>query len=248
MKRFWRIISSTIFLSLMMIPLSFAAKGEKEIIKANKLYSEGEFREALKVYSEALALNPNSDVINFNRATALYKTGNYREAGAGFTNVLITDNPKLQAKATYNIGNSKYKQGELKESTDLTQAISLYTEALNYYRRAIELDEEDRDAKYNYEFVKRKLKTLKEKTKHMPKPRQKEQPQPEAKEKPQKQQEPEKGEAPREQDERPQPVLERDEMSEQEARMLLEGQEEKEIGEVITEKSKRPYPEVLKHW
>jgi len=249
MKRTWRIILGIVFLASITTFSSFAAKGEKELLRANKLYNEEKFQEALKLYNQAYSLNPNSDVINFNKAAALYKIGNYQEAAAGFTNVLITDNPKLEAKANYNIGNSKYKQGEAKEADDVGQAVSLYSEALNYYRRAIELNEKDRDAKYNYEFVKKKLKYLKDKQKSMPK--QKEQPQPKEKSQDQEGVEKEqkrKEERPEEQEQRAQPATEPGQMSQEEARMLLEGQEEKEIGEIIDKKDKRPYPEVLNYW
>ena len=146
MRNIWCLF---LFIFLVTVPsLSFAAKGNREAKEGNQLYKEEKFQEALEKYDQAYSLAPNSDIINFNRAAALYKTSQFQEAVESFTNVLVTDDPKLEAKANYNIGNSRYKEGELKEKVDLNEAVNLYTEALNYYKRAIELSEKDVDAKY----------------------------------------------------------------------------------------------------
>ncbi len=130
------------------------------IKSGNQLYKSRKFDDALKEYSDALLKSPDSEIINYNIGTVLYKKGNYQEAIESFVRALTTENTDLEARASYNIGNCKYRLGELKEDVDLSAAISLFKESLDYYKRAIELNAKDNDARYNYEFVERRLKSL----------------------------------------------------------------------------------------
>ena len=52
---------------------------------------------------------------------------------------------KVEETAFYNIGNAMYRQGKLQE-------------AVEYYKKAIELDPEDKDAQHNLEFVREEIK------------------------------------------------------------------------------------------
>jgi len=96
----------------------------------------------------------------YNEGVGLYRERQYPKAADSFSNALVTKEPDLEAKANYNIANSKYKEakalGPGKEGT----AIRLYKEALDYYKRSMELDQADEDAKFNYEFVQKELKSL----------------------------------------------------------------------------------------
>ncbi len=145
--------------------LCFAESAAKAVRKGNQLYKEKKYDEAIKNYNEAQITMPDSEVVNFDTGAALYKKGDYEKAMDSFIKGLTTEDPALESKANYNIGNSKYRQAELKENTELEVAIALCREALDYYKRAIELNEKDKDAKYNHEFVEKKLKTLLEKQK-----------------------------------------------------------------------------------
>lgn len=137
--------------------------------KGNRLFNQRKFDEALKRYTEAQTKSPDSAVINFNKGTALYKKGDYEKAAFSFSKALNTEETALEAKANYNLGNSRYKQAALKEGKDLSAAVDLCKEALNYYARAIDLDERDKDIKYNYEFVEKKLQELLKKQKQQQK-------------------------------------------------------------------------------
>ncbi|OQX81748.1 MAG: hypothetical protein B6D56_01350 [Candidatus Omnitrophica bacterium 4484_70.1] len=149
----------------------FAKSPAKSVKKGNHFYQLGKFDEALKMYEQAQVDAPDSAIVNFNMGTVWYKKGDYKKAIEMFNKSLITENKKLEAKAAYNIGNSKYRLGKLKQTTDLSLTINLWKEALDYYKRAMELDAKNLDAKYNYELVERELKALLDKFK----PHQKEQ-------------------------------------------------------------------------
>ena len=143
----------------------FANSPAKSVKKGNHFYQLGKLDEALKMYEQAQVDAPDSAIVNFNMGTVWYKKGDYKKAIEMFNKSLITENKKLEAKAAYNIGNSKYRLGKLKQATDLSLTINLWKGALDYYKRAMELDAKNLDAKYNYELVERELKALLDKFK-----------------------------------------------------------------------------------
>ena len=129
------------------------------------LYEKGGYDEALVEYNKALTDKPESAIINFNIGSARYKKGQYDEAIKAYSKALISEDRKLEASANYNIANAKFRQGQTKQAADLAGAIAEYKTALDYYKRAMELDPEDKDAKLNHEFVERMLKDLLDKLK-----------------------------------------------------------------------------------
>jgi len=150
----------TFFCLLFLTTTTFAVSREREVKRGNTLYAKEEYDEALEKYNNALAESPDSDVINFDIGAAYYKKEDYGNAEDTFTRSLATEDKKLEAKANYNIGNTKYRQANLKENTDFQGAVRGYRQSLDYYKRAIELDETDEDAKFNYEFTEKKIKML----------------------------------------------------------------------------------------
>lgn len=147
-------------------PIAKATTSAKKNVKeANRLYKQGKLDEALQKYNDASVALPDSDIVNFNMGTALYKKEDYQKAIDSFTKALISDDKKIEADALYNLGNCKYKLGKLKENTDLSSTVALLRESLDYYKRAVELDQKNTDARFNHEFVERELKVLLDKLK-----------------------------------------------------------------------------------
>ncbi len=237
-----------------------AAKLTKE---AKRLYLGEKYGEAAEKYKKALDLKPDSDIIHFDAGAALYKKEDYENAIGESQKALSTENEPLEAKANYNIGNSKYRLQRLEE-------------ALDYYKRAIELDAKDEDAKFNYEFVEKKLTEKQDQEKQQkPPPEQEKEKQEEKKEEEEKKEKEEKPEEKKpeepkadqkedeKQDQKEDEKQDREEeqrtpeapeprkgsMSEEETQMLLEGhrQEEESMGDVQKERVRR-LPEVLKDW
>ena len=114
--------------------------------KGNQLYRDGKFDEALKTYVDGQIEHADELALKYNIASSHYKTKNYDEAVKGYLDVAAAakDIP-LQEKSFYNCGNAMYQQGKLEE-------------AIEYYKKALELDPKDQDARHNLEFVQRELK------------------------------------------------------------------------------------------
>jgi Ca-activated chloride channel family protein len=168
MSKRYRIV--TFFISLCIfaaanLPCLAATDAKKNVKEANRLYKQGKLDEALQKYNDASVSLPDSDIVNFNMGTALYKKEDYQKAIDAFTKSLTSDDKKIEADALYNLGNCKYKLGKLKENTDLSATVGLLRESLDYYKRAVELDQKNTDARFNHEFVEKELKVLLDKLK-----------------------------------------------------------------------------------
>jgi Ca-activated chloride channel family protein len=276
-----RLILRTFLLAVsfvfILVRMNFAASAPASVKKGNSLYHQGKYDEALKYYNEAEVDIPDSDVVNFNTGAALYQRRDYEKAIEAFTKALLSDNPGIEEKSAYNIGNSKFRSGKLKENTDLASAVKFYREALDYYKRAIELNQKNTNAKYNHEFVERELKALLDKLKQQQEQSQQdsqqkqeqeqkqEQVQSATSELKQKEQERKQEEAAQEGEEKEgeqeeqapeqakgyEPEQEvQEEMSEEEARMILDryNQQDQSVGNMNRGVKGRRYPPVLKDW
>ena len=121
---------------------------EKEIKKGNRFYSEEKYEDALKNYDEALSAKPEDAVLQYNRASALYRVNKFKEAEEGFLNALALDSDKIEGESAYNVGNSKYRLGANSETGDASSAMEHYKQSAQFYKRAIEVNTRDTDAKY----------------------------------------------------------------------------------------------------
>lgn len=123
-----------------------------------QLYNEEKHDEAISKFTDAQSYVPESQSLNFNIANTHYKTGKFPEAEKSFKDAMKTKDNTLKAKANYNIGNTMYKQGKFKESLDF------YKKAIGLTEKGNMKDKETasirEDAKYNYEFVQKKMEEM----------------------------------------------------------------------------------------
>lgn len=132
--------------------------------QGNRLYEAGKYEDAAAAYNQALVDDPDSALLHFNLGNAAYKQSKPDEALAAFQQVPAGDaDPARTARVAYNIGNTKFRQGEAKESAEPQAALGLWAEALAAYRRALGAMPDDLDAKFNHEFVAKKVADLQKK-------------------------------------------------------------------------------------
>lgn len=132
--------------------------------EAARLYAAGKYDDAVTSYNEALTDQPDSPLLHFNLGDATYKQGRYTDALNAFQQVPTGDADAVRtARVAYNMGNAKYRLGEAAEASDPKAALGLYAEALVAYRRVMGAAPDDVDAKFNHEFVEKKIADLKKK-------------------------------------------------------------------------------------
>lgn len=104
-------------------------------------YQNKEFEAARQYYESVLRQKGNQPQAQFGRGSSAFQQGDLETAKQAFEQSLKSNDEKLKSKAMYNLGNTFYQN----QKTD---------EALAFYRKALELDPSDKEAKFNYEFLK----------------------------------------------------------------------------------------------
>ena len=131
-------MKTTAFIFIFSISLVFAQD------KGQTLYQEGKFDEARAYYERILRNREKDDAARFGLGTSAYQQKDFETAARVFNNVMRTKDKSLQSKALYNIGTLFNEQQKMEES-------------LAFFRKAIESDPLNEDAKVNYELLKRHL-------------------------------------------------------------------------------------------
>ena len=107
-------------------------------------YNNNEFEKARQYY-ESILMDRNDDhAANFGLGTTAFQQQDYAAAMKGFETALGTDDDKLKSSAYYNMANILAQNQRLEES-------------LAFFRKSLELDPSDLDAKINYELIKFQL-------------------------------------------------------------------------------------------
>src|SRR3984893_5939620 len=134
-------------------------------------YRGGKFEDAYSQFQEALKSHPQSraeDKVQFDSGSAAYQLKDYSKALESFSQALLSQDTALQSKGHYNLGNTLYQRGEAQKSDD--KNLSDWTNALDHYEQTLKLDPQNKEAKDNYDYVKRKIKELKNKKQEQPSP------------------------------------------------------------------------------
>ena len=127
-------------------------------------YHEGKFEDAYSQFQQTLKSHPESraeDKLQFDSGAAAYKLKDYNKALESFSQALLTRDTGLQSRGHYNLGNTLYQRGETEKSDE--KKLSDWTNALNHYDQTLKLDPQNREAKDNYDYVKKKIEELKNK-------------------------------------------------------------------------------------
>ena len=145
MKTKYIIIVIAILVALCSAEVASAQKmPERHLVrKGNRQYERGEIEKSIENYNRALAIDPTSFEAAYDLGSALFRAERYDKAEQTLTKVaadsLRTNTDR--ADAAFNLGNNYFAQKK-------------YQEALDCYRKAMRLNPDDKDAKYNYAYTK----------------------------------------------------------------------------------------------
>lgn len=117
---------------------------------AQKLYNEGNVTEALNQFNQVQHKDPNETTLLYNQANCHYKLDQTDLAVELFQKVLSQSNdPSLQEKAHFNLGNCSFRQATSQESPELQEALKQLQTAVKHYRQALTMNPNDAEAKHN---------------------------------------------------------------------------------------------------
>lgn len=113
--------------------------------KGNRLYKEKRYQSALETYRKAQVKAPKQPEILYNLGTTFYQTEQFDNAAKALQNASDNQstNKPLLAQSWYNYGNALYRLGR-------------FDQAIEAYKKTLELDPKDKDAKYNLELLLKK--------------------------------------------------------------------------------------------
>lgn len=134
-------------------------------------YRAERYRDAYEQLRQTLETHPDSragDKIQFDAGAAAYKMKDYAKALQSFSQALLSPDPNLQARSHYNLGNTLYQRGDTQKSAETK--LTDWNNALQHYQEALKIDPQDKKAKENSDFVKKKIEELKKKQQEQPTP------------------------------------------------------------------------------
>jgi len=123
-------------------------------------YKAGKYDEALKEYQQLLQKKADDQRLHFNAGNAAYRDHQFDEAAKQFDQAATSPDLKLQQLSYYNRGNAQYWLGE--KNQDPSKRNDLWEKAVKDYELSMKLNPQDPDAKFNYDFVKKRLEQLKQ--------------------------------------------------------------------------------------
>ena len=109
--------------------------------KGKNAFDDKRYDEARKYYENIILNRENDYAAKFGLGTTAYKQEDVETAMRFLSDAKNSEDPKLASRAYYNLGNMLREQNKVNES-------------LSFYKKAIQLDPSDQDAKINYELLK----------------------------------------------------------------------------------------------
>jgi len=160
-KKFWPLPGRTFGIFCMVPALAislltqtgYASPGE-DAFRAEK------YLEASEYYSKQLEKKPDDPLLNYNYGTTAYRNNLNDEAAEAFRKALKSDDPHLQQKAYFNLGNSLYKKGTESLQAAPEETRKKWQEAIDAYDAASKLAPNDKIPAQNKALVEEQLKRL----------------------------------------------------------------------------------------
>ena len=140
--------------------IALTSPAQASVQSAEQAYKAGDFSNAEKQYAQAAEQRPDVAPLQFNLGASAYKSSQYDTALPAFQKALNTDNIPVQQQAYYNIGNTQYRLGQKTEKSAPQDTIKAWQSAVQSYDASLKLKPDDADAKYNRDFVQKKLDEL----------------------------------------------------------------------------------------
>ncbi|TFG50485.1 MAG: hypothetical protein E4H40_01320 [Candidatus Brocadiia bacterium] len=156
---------------LITLPLSTATADTSKLMDlGNKLYSQGNFNEAVTKYDEVILEDPAALEPKFNKADSYYRLDDLSKAAELYKEVTVqTRNMKLLTMAKYNLGNCSFQQGIKQKDSDLQKAVGEMKTAIGSWRSVLDIDPANEKAAKNIEVARLMIKDLLDQLKNQPK-------------------------------------------------------------------------------
>jgi len=126
--------------------------------EALERYRQGEYATSRKEYERLAQGSPDDFRLRFNAGAAAYKMDDFEGAAGLFEQVLRSPDLDLQQKAWYNLGNARFRAGELEQDPDKKR--EQWQQALSSFTGALKLNPGDTAAQANYQATRRAIEAI----------------------------------------------------------------------------------------
>ncbi len=133
-------------------------QGRSVVADGLESYQAGDYQGALEAFEGEAERLPETEKLKFNAGAAAYQVGDFAKAVELFTSALLAEDENLRGSAEYNLGNSLARRGEAAKSLEGKKAD--WTDAIDHYTAALDLDPANTSAEENREIVKKMLEDL----------------------------------------------------------------------------------------
>ncbi len=207
-------------LTLLVLFSGFIDTPRSLVEKGNDLMEQKKYQSAVESYRKAEVARPKEPAIRYNLGTSLYQLYEFRDAERELEQALAqAKEPEMKAKILYNYGNAKYRLGD-------------FEKAIEAYKKVLDINPKDKDAKYNLEFLQQKKALFEKKQEEKQKDQKQQKPQPqkdqEQQEQQQKQEEKEQEEQQQQQQQEEQQKQEQQQKEQQQQEQQQKEQQEQE--------------------
>lgn len=150
-------VAETVALLFILLLPMVASAGSSGALRE---YNDGKYQESLKDYQHLLESQKDDPRLHFNAGAAAYQSSQLEEAAKQFNEALASPDLQMQQRAYYNLGNTLYRLGQ--KLPDASAKQKAWENCVKNYENALKLNQQDPDAKFNQEFVKKQLEELKQ--------------------------------------------------------------------------------------
>jgi len=139
----------------------YAESAAGAVREANKLYRQGQFKEAADGYDRALTESPEVIEPRFNKADSYFRLDDLQQAIDLYKAVAAESRDmKLVEKAKYNLGDCFFRQGSKLKDSDLQKALENMQSAIGSWRQALDINPANEKAAKNIEVARLTIKDI----------------------------------------------------------------------------------------
>ncbi len=127
---------------------------------ANAAIRASDYATGIRLLEQAISQDGDNPSLSYNLAIARYRHGDIEIARQLFTEVAAAEDAELAAKARYNLGNADFAEAIQKLEQDPAAARKQLESAIENYRKALQINRTDSDARANIELANRLIDQL----------------------------------------------------------------------------------------
>jgi Ca-activated chloride channel family protein len=152
----------TVAIAVLLVTAACRGASARQAVRAgNELYAKKDWQGAAAAYDKAMTDEPLLLVPKFNKGDALYQAGDIPSATDVYKKVAAeAKEMPMVARAKYNLGNCRFKEGIRQKDSDLDKSMESLQEAVKNWKDAMEIEPKYEKARRNIEVARLVIKDI----------------------------------------------------------------------------------------